>query len=553
MTPLRVAVVGCGPWGLVVLDTLLGRWRRTGSSLPPLEVTVVDPAADPGGGLYAQTPEHLLLNTPAGDVDIFGRPGPRPARARTFLEFVRARGYRVDEPDGPRSPGPDDYLPRAWLGDYLGWACTTLTSDLPDRVRVTHARTHVTRLDPGRDGVELTCSDGERRRADFAFVTVGVPAPRPQEVRPGPGETVVVAGMGLTAIDAVVSLTVGRGGRFEPAGEPGRLVYRPSGDEPVIHQFSRSGFFPLGRPAARLDTLAGWDATLPLAAAPEGSRSVDFRATVLPALLAKMAEAELWPDRTRAVQHAASPAVLSAAVDAPRATFASAQQYGSAVHDALAADVDECAHPTLPARRRGVESLKLLRDDVRRLCDFDRLTPESHAWFLRSVLPLFYRFTVGPPASRGRELLALREAGVLRHDLGPAPAVTAAGAGAVVTSTSLHTPTTVVTDHCVPGHLPAPTVDTLPAFLADGVRSGHVVLRRAGGREVGIAVDSRFHPIGPAGPLTTKVAYLGALTEGSRHFNFYVPSPGVRARAYLDAERCVDVLLDGLLVQAAGA
>ena len=51
--------------------------------------------------------------------------------------------------------------------------------------------------------------------------------------------TVGVAGMGLVAIDVVTGLTIGRGGHFVPDGDG--LRYAPSGREPIIHMFSRSG------------------------------------------------------------------------------------------------------------------------------------------------------------------------------------------------------------------------------------------------------------------------------------------------------------------------
>ena len=48
-------------------------------------------------------------------------------------------------------------------------------------------------------------------------------------------------GIGLTFIDAVLSLTEGRGGTFERMPD-GRLSYRASGGEPAtILPFSRSG------------------------------------------------------------------------------------------------------------------------------------------------------------------------------------------------------------------------------------------------------------------------------------------------------------------------
>lgn len=62
------------------------------------------------------------------------------------------------------------------------------------------------------------------------------------------GSSLGLLGMGLAAIDAILHLTEGRGGSFEPV-EPGRLRYRRSGLEPaVIVPTAPSGLFPGTRP-----------------------------------------------------------------------------------------------------------------------------------------------------------------------------------------------------------------------------------------------------------------------------------------------------------------
>ena len=67
-----------------------------------------------------------------------------------------------------------------------------------------------------------------------------------------PGEPVGLAGLGLTAIDAALYLTEGRGGRFERIADPDRPIpqyrYIPSLLEPsVIVAFSPSGVLPCSR------------------------------------------------------------------------------------------------------------------------------------------------------------------------------------------------------------------------------------------------------------------------------------------------------------------
>ena len=86
-----------------------------------------------------------------------------------------------------------------------------------------------------------------------AYVKSAYPLNRtiPDHVAP-PGSTVGLLGLGLTAVDVILHLTEGRGGRFEDLGKnaPGLpRRYRPSGSEPrSIVVVSPSGLFPFCRP-----------------------------------------------------------------------------------------------------------------------------------------------------------------------------------------------------------------------------------------------------------------------------------------------------------------
>src|SRR5262249_38884071 len=101
--------------------------------------------------------------------------------------------------------------------------------------------------------VEL--SDGAHVTTRYAFLTTGYtsnhgaadPYPLPDRVAAiGPGESVAIGGFGLSAMDLMSCLTVGRGGRFAP--EAGQLRSPPSGQEPTLLFHSRSGLPCRARP-----------------------------------------------------------------------------------------------------------------------------------------------------------------------------------------------------------------------------------------------------------------------------------------------------------------
>ena len=61
-----------------------------------------------------------------------------------------------------------------------------------------------------------------------------------------PGQTVAIGGFGLSAIDVLSALTVGRGGTFRR--DQGDVEYVPGGREPRIVMYSRSGVPCRARP-----------------------------------------------------------------------------------------------------------------------------------------------------------------------------------------------------------------------------------------------------------------------------------------------------------------
>ena len=121
-----------------------------------------------------------------------------------------------------------------------------------------------------------------------------------------PGCRVGVLGMGLTAIDIMLHLTEGRGGRFiEDSSTLSRLQYIRSGAEPVkIYGISRSGKVystrPVNRKFNRDDRYQGIFFTRPAidrlrqrygtaADSPDGRAQLDFEAHIFPLLICEMA------------------------------------------------------------------------------------------------------------------------------------------------------------------------------------------------------------------------------------------------------------------------
>ncbi|MEW2114883.1 FAD/NAD(P)-binding protein [Streptomyces sp. NPDC005474] len=171
-----------------------------------------------------------------------------------------------------RRLGPDTYPSRAFHGHYLEWVFRHLLRTAPDGVTVrTHRTTAVALADTpdgrqtvtladgdrlaGLDAVVLALGhgeltpDGEERdlrsfaaaHSDVTYVGPANPADIDlSDLRPG--TPVALRGLGLNFFDQLALLTEGRGGTFKQSGDQGAgLVYIPSGNEPLLYAGSRRG------------------------------------------------------------------------------------------------------------------------------------------------------------------------------------------------------------------------------------------------------------------------------------------------------------------------
>ena len=239
MSRLRIAIVGMGPKGTYALERLVAHHRETPI---PISVTTYEPHPFPGAGpaYDPRQPEYLLMNYPADRIDAnWAGPGPPSAyRGGSFLDWSERRLKSRSDLDGGRSGW---YPPRATVGEYL--------SDVHSEL-VEQAHFPFRSLTEPAEGIELhegywsINSATGTRTFDQVLLALGHP---PCTARPDPitteasGTTVAIRGFGLTAIDLILSLTEGRGGRFT-RDSLGPLVYQSTANDPAaIVPWTRTG------------------------------------------------------------------------------------------------------------------------------------------------------------------------------------------------------------------------------------------------------------------------------------------------------------------------
>ena len=603
-----VAIIGLGSRGLSVLERIVTLARLAGPSGGSLRVEVIDPDCTGSGVHQRGQPDYLLLNTTCSQASMFPDSrtvGPEAELTGPSLyDWVSERGLRL-APDGytvgatGRPIRPTDFLPRRLLGDYLGWFLTQVQASTPDHVQVTLHR--ATALDmssqPGA-GITITLSDDSRLQVGHVFLTTGytannsalstagrmgvIPDPYPLPDRLAavePAQTVAIGGFGLSAMDVMSALTVGRGGRF--SWRDGQLRYEPSGREPKLALYSRSGVPCRARPRvvefgpkyqpfiftrARIDAIRKARGGL-----------LDFDADLLPLVLAEMRiayrrcearctgdDAEealsrlLPPDAGLAEVSLGEVTAVLDDLDTqlgrfdPAATLDGStgmvRTTAAAYQDWLARYLaEDLAEGTLgfigSPVKASLDILRELRDTVRYAVDFGGLTATSLDDFTRRTIPMMNRAVVGPQYERHIELLALMKARIARVPFGPAPVVRwndAAGRW-TISSTLLGTPHAMEVDWIVAAHVPLPAVASSASPLITALyRKGWIRPHRPDSVLVrGIDVDRDQHPLDAGGQPDSRVWVLGPLCEGATFYNNLVPSPNTYSRPVFDAHRCV--------------
>ena len=606
---LRIAIVGLGPWGLCALERVVTLARDEKPRGTDVAVHVVEPGT-PGSGVYDVTqPDYLLLNNPCGQLTLypFETESYQPCYGVSLYDWVTARGYRwvgeqcaVDPSGDPIEP--HHFLPRRLMGEYLQWFYRALLASAPPGLHIVHHQTSAIDLVARRDGCEeVRLANGGAVVVDHVIVTTGHTPNHDMSgssaIRPYPvtsyveripaGAKVAVSGMGLVAVDVVTALTVGRGGEFVPDG--GGLRYRPSGREPMLRLYNRSGLPFTAKPVSGSERVTVYE---PLICTPQavgaltgqtggGRRQVDVRKELLPLLFAEMyaryyAQMAFQAEGSRAAGAAVRQQLRAAWLErrfeaelarlassfggfdaqalffGSQSSYRSSDDYERSVYQAL---VDDLREAEVPGGRSPIKSaawvFRIFRDSIRSVVELGGLTFDSYLDFNGEICSRSHRLVAGPPALRSRQMLALMDAGVVRMPYGPAPAresFVRADPGAArsrISSTAFEHPCVDEVDLVVRGHLEEPRIANSGSPLLRNLSDrGRLSQFRYGAAVVGsVNMTSDHHPIDIEGRPQLSVSMFGVVTEGIRHFTAYIPSLRGRMRAFEDVGACVSELL----------
>ena len=613
---LRIAIVGLGPWGVCALERVVTTARQELPSGVDVAVHVIEPGT-PGSGVYdVNQPDYLLLNNPCGELSLypFETEPDQPGYGVGLYDWAVRRGYRwvgdrcaIDPAGQPIEP--HHFLPRRLMGEYLHWFYRALLVGAPPGVHIVHHPTAAVDVVARRDGSEeVRLGNGGTVVADHVIVTSGHtanqhPDETGRDLDPYPvgsyvdaipaGASVAVSGMGLVALDVVTALTVGRGGQFVENGTGFR--YRPSGREPLVQLFCRSGlpftaksvtgkdrsdvYKPVICTAEALDALSG--------RSHGRRRPVDVRSELLPLMFGEMyaryyAQVAFQASGTAAAGAAVREQLAAAWTDGRfddelgrlatrfgsfdaealffghQPSYRCSDDYERFVYQSLSDDLREAQVPDGASPvKSAAQVFRIFRDSMRSVVELGGLSLDSYLDFNADICSRIHRLVAGPPALRTRQMLALMDAGVVRMPYGPAPSRGRAASDLDPTGTRTRLSSTAFAhayigdaDVVIRGHIEEPRVaGSASQLLTQLYNRGRVSQFRYGEVAVGsVDLTPDSHPIDIEGRPQPSISMFGVLTEGVRHFTQYIPSPRSRMRAFEDVGACVAEVLAGACV-----
>ncbi|MFI6008270.1 FAD/NAD(P)-binding protein [Streptomyces sp. NPDC051243] len=525
-------------------------------------------------------------------------PGPSLYAWARMIERDHTGRYPLRVLDEARQLGPDSYPTRAFHGHYLEWVFRHLLRTAPEEVTVHTHRSTAVALDDTPDGRQtVTLADGrrlarmdavvlalghaeqlpgqeERALAGFAArhgLTYVGPANPADAVTAGiaPGTPVALRGLGLNFFDHLALLTEGRGGTFKDS-ENG-LVYLPSGNEPVLYAGSRRGVpyhargenqkGALGRHHPRFLT--------PEVIAGLRRRPVGFRRDLWPLIDREVRTVyhEAWIRRSQgagaaeefvraALTGRCSEAHLLDRYELPaderwdwrrierpygERVFAGRDDFRHWLLDYLRRDVAEARLGNVDGPlKAALDALRDLRNEIRLVVDHGGVLGESYRAELDSWYTPLNAFTsIGPPAFRIEQLIALIEAGVL-HVVGPGMRVrpSAREGGFLVDAEQVSEPPVLV-DALIEARLPGIYLRaTANPLLRSLFSAGDCAPYRLGGHETGGLAVTGNPPrlLDATGRAHPRRFAFGVPTEGVRWVTAVGVRPGVGSVTLEDSD-----------------
>ncbi|REG90693.1 FAD/NAD(P)-binding protein [Algoriphagus antarcticus] len=443
-TGFSVAIIGTGPKGLYSLAALQHKLSQEKSAIP-IEVHLFNshPYIASGPNYSPDQPDFLLINYPVENINAWKEEEMGTEDKLSFIDWIANRNLTE------RAVQLGDFASRALVGLYLQDVLSTLIKNMPTNVTVLAFHAEVTSCHLIKSGKALLQLDhkftNEALNYDSIMISTGhsfQPIPLipfdtsdrliksiyPVEKklnRITNTDSVAVAGLGLTFVDAILALTEGKGGRFEIEGE--EIIYHSSGNEPKeIFAFSRSGL-PMIPRSGKIpkNSRSKFLNKKSLNALKDSWGSIDFERDLLPLIKSEMEDvwyssvinrAEVDVDWFKLFKFSTLFAPFQDQV------FQDSSVYHYAVTKLLEYYIDELSYPPENSPLQQISAVwRNALEIVTECYNFGGFEASSMQDFQSNYLGRFNQISYGPPLISMKKIHCLMEMGLLKLTLGKAP------------------------------------------------------------------------------------------------------------------------------------
>jgi hypothetical protein len=444
---VQVGIIGFGPKGLYALASLVNNLKNYSSNKPAFIHIFNSHRFFAAGPNYSpDQPEYLLINYSIDHISAWKEEEMVDSQKLRFLDWIAH--YNATE----NLPNQGDFASRALVGLYLQDTLRIVLENLPSNVSVLGFNCEIT-------GCQIDADQRIRLQLDqMAFhpvvsyssviLTTGhsFPIASTSGLESNPFfidhiyptqnwlgfisnyDKIAVSGLGLTAFDAILALTEGKGGEF--IDENGSMSYVPSGREPSeIHAFSRSGLPMIPRTgyfSNGTEKLESFNSsTINLLKKKHGA--INFEFDILPLIRNEMETA--WYESL--VKRGPKPGEWFSLFcfqkfinPLSEECFYSGDKYQIEMENLLQSYVDDISQdPEHSLLVRVTEVWRKLPPFLTECYNFGGFSPKSKSQFENIYLGRFNQISFGPPLISMRKILCLTKQGIIKFQLGRSPKI----------------------------------------------------------------------------------------------------------------------------------
>lgn len=584
---IKISIIGLGSRGLNVLERIISHciWDKKLQD-KQIVLQLFNENKDYGAGCHdIHQSQNLLVNTICSQITVFPDDTVKnykyAIRGPSFYEWLTVK-YKPQN----KSINPLGYYSRKDLGEYLCWAFDYLCSIKVDHLQIIKIQEKVVNIYGSDEEKWSIVTNDHTYSSDIICITTGHDTnhcefPNKKKIYAYPldkfdhiithKETVAIQGLGLTTFDVISKLTEDRGGQFIQEGD--HLIYKPSGKEPKIVAFSRSGLPLNARGITQKELREQYKPqifTRERIVELKNNKKDDFEKDYLPLLIQEMECVYSFTflknkDIIKAYtflndyirNESQRNTIVKTYIPNEKDRF-SWEKISNPLahihmntqkefHDWLLNYLDEDLQNALQGNvdnptKASTDILRDVRDWIRLIVDHCGLSEKSAIWFNEVFKPIMIRICVGPPLERIQQMIALIKANILRIDLGPNVKVEEKDDHFYLTTQFNEV---IRTDYYVVALVNAPIAKNSKNALFQNILKNNIGCQfHIGNYNLGeFNVNATFNLINHNNEVIKSVYALGVPTEGGKFYTYILPRPFVNSTALFDAEVCTNALL----------